>query len=225
MEVKGRLAEGLALIFDLDGVIVDSNPVHEEVWRLYMKRFGIQLEDKMLSRMYGRRNDEILSDFFGDSLSPEETRVHSEAKEALYRERMITELEQRLVPGVRSFLERHRDSPIGLATNAEPANVEFVLQHGRLHSFFRAVFVGRQVDRPKPSPDIYLLAARALRTAPHNCIIFEDSAAGVEAAHSAGARLVGVTTTHSTFPHTSLNISDFLNAELESWLCRQRPYD
>ena len=227
VEVFCGLAKGLALIFDLDGVIVDSNPVHQQVWRLYMKQFGVMLDDEMLARMYGRRNDDILPDFFGKPLTREETIAHGAAKEALYRQVMKHRLAQHLVPGVRSFLERHRaaEAPIGLATNAEPENAEYVLQESGLRDFFQVVVDGRQVDRPKPDPQIYLIAAQLLETAPGNCIVFEDSAPGVEAARAAGARIVGITTTHTALPGAGLNIDNFLSLELEEWLRRQRPID
>ena len=73
---------GLALLFDLDGVIVDSNPVHVQVWRDYLSRYSVDLGDSLPSRMYGRRNDEIVRDFFGSRLSNEEVFAHGAAKEA-----------------------------------------------------------------------------------------------------------------------------------------------
>ncbi len=214
------LANGLALIFDLDGVIVDSNPVHEEVWRLYLRRFGIELDEEMISRMYGRRNDEIVRDFFGP-LGPEEVFEHGAAKEALFREVMRGQFPARLVAGVGPFLERHRTAPIGMATNAEPLNAEFALGASGLREYFRVVVDGHQVDRPKPDPEIYLTAARMLGTAPGDCIVFEDSLSGVNAARAAGTRVVGVTTTHCAFADADLNIENFLSAELEAWLSRQ----
>src|SRR5947199_10244765 len=65
------IQDGMALVFDMDGVILDSNPVHWDAWRLYAQRFGIELTDAMSERMYGKRNDEIVRDFFGESLDPD----------------------------------------------------------------------------------------------------------------------------------------------------------
>ena len=219
------LAKGLALIFDLDGVVVDSNPTHAEVWRSYTRRFGIEPGEAMPDLMYGRRNDEIVKVLFGDHLSPDEIFAHGEAKEALYRRIMKDRLTQRLVPGISSFLERYRESPIGLATNAERANAEFVLETTGLRDYFQVVVDGLQVERPKPDPQIYLCTAQLLGTSPQNCVVFEDSFSGVEAARAAGARVVGVTTTHAFFQNTSLNIDNFLSVELEPWLRRQTPFN
>ena len=77
----GRLADGLALIFDMDGVIVDSNPLHREAWILFNRRYGVETTDAMLQRMYGRRNDQIVRDFFGEGLPAEEVAARGAAKE------------------------------------------------------------------------------------------------------------------------------------------------
>src|SRR5580704_3188970 len=116
-----KIAPGIALIFDMDGVIVDSNPLHRESWLLYNLRFGIETSEAMQQRMYGKRNDEIVRDFFGDSLSEEQVIRHGAEKEQLYREMMAPRLEKSLVPGVTRLLQQRNGTPVGLATNAERA--------------------------------------------------------------------------------------------------------
>ncbi|HZT31204.1 MAG TPA: beta-phosphoglucomutase family hydrolase [Bryobacteraceae bacterium] len=217
------LRPGLAVVLDMDGVIVDSNPVHREAWRVYNRRFGIETTEAMQQRMYGRRNDEIVRDFFGLRLSGDQVAAHGAAKERLYRELMRDAVARSLVPGVREFLERHAGLPAAVASNAEPANVEFVLGRAGLRPFFQAVVDGHQVERPKPAPDIYLRAAQLLRIAPADCIVFEDSFSGVEAARAAGARVVGIRTTHHNLPGAELCVDNFLSPELESWLRWQKP--
>jgi beta-phosphoglucomutase len=217
------LARGLAVILDMDGVIIDSNPVHREAWRLYNQRFGIETDEAMLQRMYGRRNDDIIRDFFGDDLTPDDITRHGADKERLYREMMAGSIEQALVPGIRQFLEALRGSPVALASNAEPSNVAFLLDSSGLRPYFRAVIDGHQVARPKPHPDIYLFAARTLDVRPPDCIVFEDSFSGMEAARAAKMRLVGVTTTHDHFPDVDFTTDNFLNPELGAWLREQKP--
>ena len=211
------------MVFDMDGVIVDSNPLHVQAWMLYNRGFGIDAGEGLAERMYGRRNDEIVCDFFGPRLSREEIAAHGAAKEELYRKMLDPKLEETLVPGVREFLERHAGQLIGLATNAEPANVDFILDRGGLRTYFQVAVDGHQVQHPKPHPEIYLRAAEFLRVAPRNCIVFEDSFSGVEAARAAGARIVGLRTTHQDLPGTDLAIDDFRGVELEAWLRTQVP--
>jgi len=212
------LARELALILDMDGVIIDSNPVHRDVWAAYNRRYGIETDEAMQQRMYGRRNDDIVRDFFGGRLTLEEVRAHGAAKERLFRETIGPVLNAALVPGVREFLERHRHQPLGLASNAEPENIEFVLDTARLRPYFRAVVDGHQVARPKPHPDIYLRAAELLGTPPKDCVVFEDSFTGIEAAQAAGMAVVGVRTTHDKLPGVDLEIRDFTSPALEPWL-------
>ena len=223
-----KITTGIALIFDMDGVIVDSNPLHRESWLLYNRRFGIETDEAMQQRMYGKRNDEIVRDFFGAGLAPEEVIAHGAAKESLYREMMAAHLMESLVPGATDILQNCNRTPVGLATNAERANVDFLLDSvlvgdTPLRGFFRAVVDGQQVSRAKPYPDIYLRVAELLGADPRNCIVFEDSHAGVQAARAAGARVVGLRTTHEEFKNVELTVDDFRSPELEQWLEAQEP--
>jgi len=215
---------GIALVFDMDGVIIDSNPAHTRAWSLYTSRFGVDAGPHLAERMYGRRNDEIVRDFFGPGLTNEEVAAHGSAKEELYREIMGAQLMESLVPGVREFLSRHWRQPMALATNAEPANVDFVLDRSGLRDCFRVIIDGHQVRHAKPHPEIYLLAAELLSVAPINCIVFEDSYSGIEAARAAGTRVVGLQTTHRELPDAHLAIGDFRSSALESWLSAQAPF-
>jgi beta-phosphoglucomutase family hydrolase len=215
------LAPGLALIFDMDGVIVDSNPVHRQAWALFNRRFGLETTEEMQQRMYGRRNDQIVRDFFGEGLTPEEVTARGAAKEELYRDMVGDRIEEMLVPGVRQFLERYRDVPKALATNGEPANTDFVLDRAALRPYFRAVVTGEQVQHPKPHPEIYQRAAELLETDPANCIVFEDSSSGVEAARAAGMRIVLLCTTHVNLPGITISADNFLSGDLNEWLVAQ----
>jgi beta-phosphoglucomutase family hydrolase len=218
------VAQGLAFIFDMDGVIVDSNPVHVDVWKAFNRSYGVDTTDAMLSFMYGRHNDEIVPAFFGENLSSEEVSRRGAAKEQLYRDTVKGRVEEILTPGVRDFLERHREAPMAVASNAEPANVACILDETGLAKYFRAIIDGHQVERPKPFPDVYLKAADSIAVQPANCIVFEDSISGVAAAREAGMRVVGVSTTHAELPGVDLLISDFRSEDLEAWLCDQAPH-
>ena len=215
------MAEGLALVFDMDGVIVDSNPLHRESWALFNSRYGLETTEAMHQRMYGRRNDEIVRDFFGGELPSNEVAARGKAKEQLYREMAAARVEDILVPGIRQFLERHKGTPMGVASNAEPENVALVLDRAALRPYFQAVVDGHQVRNPKPHPDVYLRVAELLQVTPGDCIVFEDSFSGVEAAVAAGMRVIGLSTTYDDLPGTRLTIDNFLSADLDPWLRSQ----
>ena len=216
------MGELRALIFDMDGVLIDSNAVHRRAWEEYNRRHGVETTEAMQQRMYGKRNDQIVRDFFGDRLPPEEVAARGAAKEELYREMAAGRIEQILVPGLRPFLELYRGAPMAVASNAEPENVDFLLDRAGLRPYFRAVVDGHQVRHPKPHPEIYQRAAALLDIAPANCVVFEDSRAGIAAARAASMRVVGIRTTHVNLPETDLTADNFLNGSLTSWLRAQR---
>jgi beta-phosphoglucomutase len=216
------VSNGRAFIFDMDGVIVHSNPLHRVAWAEYNRLHGIETTEAMQRRMYGKRNDEIVRDFFGDHLTDDEIFAHGAAKEKLYREMIAPQLEHLLVPGLREFLARHKDVPKAVATNAEPANLNFVLDETGLRRCFRAAVNGHEVSNPKPHPEIYLRAADLLGVEPFRCVVFEDSQTGVQAAVGAGMRVVGIGTTHRDLAGVALLIANFNDPALEDWLRMQR---
>ena len=211
----------IALIFDMDGVIVDSNPMHRESWVAFNRRYGLETTEAMHESMYGKRNDEIVRNFFGGHLSDGEIYARGRAKEQLYREMIAGRIESMLVPGLRDFLDRHRGLPLAVATNAEPENVAFVLDETHLRQYFQVIVDGHQVKRPKPHPDVYLRAAELLGVEPAKCVVFEDSYSGVEAAVAAGMPVVGILTTYVNLPGTALCVDNFSSGDLDSWLQAQ----
>jgi beta-phosphoglucomutase family hydrolase len=211
------LARGLALIFDLDGVIIDSMPVHALAWQRYLNELGISGVD-VEDRMHGRRNDEIVRDFLGPDLDAYTVFEHGAAKERLFREMMRYQINNRLVPGAEAFLQRVSQIPLALATNAERANADFVLDQAGLRPVFKVIVDGSQVAHAKPAPDVYQLAASLLHVAPVNCIVFEDSPVGVAAARAAGTRVVGILSHSKPLAHVDISVPDFLSPALEPWL-------
>ncbi len=101
-----RLSSGLALLFDMDGVIVDSNPVHRVAWERFNRRYGIETTEEMQRFMYGRHNTEIVRGYFGDGLAPDEVLARGAAKEQLYREMVPEKIEEMLVPRDQGILSR-----------------------------------------------------------------------------------------------------------------------
>jgi beta-phosphoglucomutase len=215
------LSKERVFLFDMDGVIADSNPYHRRAWEAFNRSYGLETTEAMQQRMYGKRNDEIMRDFFGAGLTDEEVTARGAAKEALYRETIADRVESMLVPGLREFLERYRDTPKAVATNAEPANVDFLLDQTGLRPYFQVVLNGHQVSRPKPDPEIYLRAAELLKTEPAACIVFEDSHSGVAAGRAAGMRVIGLSTTFDNLPGTVLTIDNFRSTVLQEWLAAE----
>jgi beta-phosphoglucomutase family hydrolase len=217
---KLRLAPALGLIFDLDGVIVDSMPFHRRAWQRYLEVSGIGTRES-LEFMHGQRNEEIVRGLLGPEADLETVIAHGAAKEQMYRDMLGASLGEHLVAGIAEWLEHVSGAPIALATNAERANVDFVLDGGKLRPYFQAIVDGSQVERPKPAPDVYLRAAELLGIRPGNCIVFEDSPVGVAAAAAAGMRVVGVLTHATALEGVRFSIANFLDLRLDTWLAAQ----
>jgi beta-phosphoglucomutase len=210
-----------ALIFDMDGVIVDSTPIHTEAWNSYLANLGIAVEN-LAGLMLGKHNHQLVRELFPPHLLTDDmVAKHGAQKEQVFRKLLAPVLAEKLVPGVREFIMSRGSQPLAVATNAERANLDAVLDWAGLRPYFQIVIDGNEVKRPKPFPDIYLRAADMLGYAPEDCIVFEDSKTGVEAANAAGMRVVGVSTTVPEFQDVSLTISDFLDPRLEPWLQAQ----
>jgi HAD superfamily hydrolase (TIGR01509 family) len=211
----------LALIFDLDGVVVDSMPTHTLAWERYLEANGIDSLN-VEARMHGKRNDDLVHDLFGPHLSEGAVFEHGAAKERLFREMIGATLEAKLVPGIREFVaEASQTVPLAVGTNAEPANVDFILNGAGIRKYFRAIVDGSQVARAKPAPDVYLRGAELMGVDPANCIVFEDSPVGIQAARAAGMRVVGLLTHAAALENVDLAVPDFVHPELESWLSAQ----
>jgi beta-phosphoglucomutase len=211
-----------AFLFDMDGVIVNSTPLHVEAWRIYLAARGKDTTD-LETKMLGLRNEELVGLLFGEHLDWAARQKHGQAKEALYRQMMAPLLEQHLVPGVREFLARNTATPCALVSNAERANIDFVLDQARLRAHFPVIVDGEQMERPKPFPDGYLRGAELLGVDVRQCVVFEDSGAGIAAGLASGAQVVGLLTTLARIPQAHLAIPHFASPELENWLTAFRP--
>jgi HAD superfamily hydrolase (TIGR01509 family) len=206
----------------MDGVIVNSNPLHRQAWEAFNRRYGLETTEAMHDAMYGRCNKDIVRRFYGNEISEDEVVCRGAGKEALYRELARERIHDMLVPGILDFLEYFRESPMAVASNAEPENIRLILDNAHLRPFFPVIVDSHQVTHPKPHPEIYLRVAELLQTPPANCIVFEDSYAGVQSALSAGMRVVGIRTTHDDLPGTNLTIDNFENGDLRRWLADER---
>jgi len=187
-----------AAIFDMDGVLVDSNPFHLQKWVDLLTEHGIAFNHAELPRLIlGSRNDTALRHFFGPNITAGESHRLSEELEARFRKAFKPHA--RPLPGLEALIEECHTAnlPIALASSAMMKNIEFVVDALDFRRFFAYLASGDHVTHPKPDPEIYLKAADLLGIPPRDCIAFEDSFVGVAAACNAGMKCVGIA---STFP-------------------------
>lgn len=184
-----------AVIFDIDGTIVDNMHLHAEAFALFAERHGLPpLTRDDRSRLDGRRNSEIFPILFNRDVPREEWLAYEHEKESLYRELSKGRLTP--VKGLQALIQRLRATgvPMALATSAPEPNVIHTLNELGLAAAFPVIVRGDQVPRGKPAPDVFLEAAKRLHVAPEHCLVFEDAPMGIEAAHAAGMPVVALTT-------------------------------
>ncbi|MEX0994491.1 MAG: HAD family phosphatase [Balneolaceae bacterium] len=191
------MKNNFGVIFDMDGVLVHSNPAHKTAIKKFCDQHQLEASDSFLeNRVYGRTNKEWIPELFGD-LTDEELKQLADDKEALFRKDFnpVTAM----VPGLIGFLDELKNNRVKtmVATSAPGENADYILGSLKIRNYFDSVLDSSHVDKGKPEPEVYLKAASALGLPADRCFVIEDSIAGVQAGVRAGAKVIGVTTTHA----------------------------
>ncbi|MDR2762732.1 MAG: HAD family phosphatase [Planctomycetaceae bacterium] len=182
----------IAVIFDMDGVLVDNTRFHERAFAEYFSRYGITLAPEML----GKGNDDLMAELFPNE-SKERHQELALGKESYYRK--IYKSHIKPVDGLIELLEKLKENniPVAVGSSGPVENIDFVLDKLRIRNYFDIIVVAAMVKKAKPAPDIYLKSAELLKAEIKDCLVFEDALAGIKAAKSAGMKIVGVTTSLS----------------------------
>jgi beta-phosphoglucomutase len=188
--------EPRAVLWDLDGTLVDSGDYHWRSWRDTLAAEGHPLTYQQFLDSFGQRNDRILAGWLGEEAPTSVITRIGDAKEALYREFARREGLIAL-PGAAQWVEKLHDAGWleAIASSAPRANVEVMLEAVAIAQYFQAVVAAEDVSIGKPDPQVFLTAAARLGVSPSRCIVVEDAAAGIEAARAGGMRAIGVSAT------------------------------
>ena len=180
-----------AVLWDLDGVLVDSAPFHLQAWRELFASSGRELSEADFRRTFGLRNDAILRELLGDLPVAEVQRL-ADRKEALFRRAALGNITS--LPGALELLRllRERAVKLALVSSTPYGNIDLILGSLGVEAAFDVIVGEEDVTRGKPDPEGFLLAARRLVVPPDECVVIEDAPAGVEAAKRGGMRCVGV---------------------------------
>lgn len=209
-----------AVIFDMDGVLVDNDVYHFSAWGELCKNYGLRVEPEEVRSWFGNTNEMILKNLFGPELDPAAIRKMSDEKEELYRQ--LYAPDTRLTDGLASFLHElgNFGFKLAIATSAPEENVSFVLGHTGLENVFQTIIHSSHIKVGKPSPEIYLKTSEIMGSKPSECLVFEDSFHGIESARKAGMKVIGVATTHpgSELKDTVRNIESFVEIHAEDVL-------
>lgn len=187
-----------AVIFDVDGVLVDSYQAHFESWRDLAELSGITFTESQFAETFGRTSRDIIAHFWPGDL--DETTIHQmdDRKEALYRE--IVAVDFPAMDGAAELIDALCVAGFALAVGSSgpPANVLLALDKLGKRELIGATITGRDVTRGKPDPQVFELGAERLGIHPSRCVVIEDAPAGIEAAHRAGMAAIGLASTGRT---------------------------
>jgi HAD superfamily hydrolase (TIGR01509 family) len=185
-----------AVIFDMDGVLIDSGAHHRQAWIVLLGELGVTPPPGFWRRTIGRPSVEAVPLLLGASVAPAEARRLANRKHAHYE--TLAAAGMPAVPGVRAFVDvlRARGVPLAVATSARRVDTVELLGPLGLLDRFAAIVAAEDVTRGKPDPEVYLRAAERLGTPARACLVFEDAVVGVQAARAAGMRVIGVATTY-----------------------------
>lgn len=199
------------LLFDLDGVLVNTNPLHCQAWKELAQELGIPFTTEDYDAFLGISRAqclELLLQKGNRSFSPQEKIRLCDRKNDRYRELIGGLTPAALLPGVPEFLRAARAEGYRIGLGSVSKNAGFLLQRLEIGPLFDAVIDGTQIVKGKPDPEVFLKGARALNLLPEQCVVFEDSAAGIEAAHRGGMKAVGIGTPQR-LPEAELTVPGF----------------
>ena len=197
------------VIFDMDGVLIDSAAAHLQSWRRLADEIGRSITDEQFRASFGRQNFDIIPAFFGADLSRERVVELGERKEAVYRD--IVRGRVPAMPGAAELVRACRDDGLRLAvgSSGHPLNIHLALEEMGILECFDVLISGADVARGKPDPQVFLLAADGLQLPAPDCVVIEDAPSGVAAARAASMYVVAVTSTHppKAFPDADLVVA------------------
>jgi len=210
-----------AVIFDMDGVLVDNGDYHFKAWKIFCEKYTIPFsEEKFRAHYFGQTNELVLNGLFQCNLERSEMKKLADEKEQMYREIYAPHICP--VNGLISFFHELKQAKIklGVATSAPKENVDFVLDALDIKDKIDVIVYDSMVSKSKPHPEIYLKAAELLHLTPSECTVFEDSLSGTKSAYDAGARVIALTTTLPAEKHCYAHrtIKDFSEPGLKEML-------
>ena len=185
-----------SIIFDMDGVLIDSGEAHKESWRILARELGAEIPDTRVAALFGRSSRDIIRALYGDDLPDETVARYDDRKERAFRERVRGRMPA--MRGAETLVRSLFDCGFSLAVGSSgpPENIHLCLEEMQIARFFSAVVTGLDVVYGKPDPQVFLLAADRLAADPGRCVVIEDAPAGVQAARRAGMKCIALVGSH-----------------------------
>ena len=213
-----------AIIFDLDGTLVDSLPYHHESWRIFFKNNNLEEHDfsEVLKEYKGGGTLELMTSVFGDMYTKDELKKMTDDKEIIFRDIYKSKIYP--IEGLKQFLDNLKENNISLAigSNAIRKNVIMTIEELGIINYFSSIICGDEVSRGKPDPEMFVKTLSNLNVSRDECIIFEDSIEGIKAAKNADIKVIGVTSSQSSEKLKSVGafktIDDYTKISLDNIL-------
>ena len=192
----------IGVIFDMDGVLVDSAAAHFQSWQTLARHRGIEITRRQFDRTFGMRSSEIISLLFGVT-EPDEARKLDHEKEAIYRDLIRGRVPE--MPGAVQLVRGLHAAGLRIAigSSGPPANVDLVCEELSIKPFVDVIVTGMDVQRGKPDPQVFQIAAKRMSLAPPRCLVVEDAPAGIEAARRAEMHCIALAGSHDVTALTS----------------------
>ncbi|MGN6399577.1 MAG: HAD family hydrolase [Flavisolibacter sp.] len=187
-----------AVIFDLDGTLIDNNSFHLKSWIQYLKNQNREIsEEEYKANVNGRTNKDVIEYIYGRKMEDAEAMVYAQEKEAIYRQLYQSHIVP--VAGLLPLLQQLKSDniPMAIATSGIQVNIDFMFDNIPIRQYFDVIVNSSHISKGKPDPEIYVRTAQLLNVAPENCLVFEDAVVGINSAKAAGMKVIGVLTTHS----------------------------
>ena len=190
-----KTSDTMGVIFDMDGVLVDSAQPHFRSWQLLAEENGATVTEEQFKSTFGQQNDDIIPFLFGE-VSPQRLRRLAYRKEELYRD--LIRAQAPIVEGAPELVRSLHDAGVTLAVGSSGplANIELVLDAMGVRQLVSVIVSGDEVTRGKPDPQVFSIACQKLSILPSRCVVIEDAPVGVQAARAAGTRVVAVLMYH-----------------------------
>ncbi len=200
------MTDNIGVIFDLDGVLIDSSGPHRDSWMKLANELGKPITDEQFKQTFGRQNRDIIPILFGDGYSNAEMDELGERKEQYYRDIVGDRL--MILPGGVELARACRDAdiPCAIGSSGHPLNIQLAIDAMGIADCIVHVVTGHDVAIGKPHPEVFLKAAAGLKREPHHCVVIEDAPAGINAAVDGGMKSIAVTTEHPREKLTAANL-------------------
>jgi len=191
-----NMFENYCVIFDMDGVLADTGPIHYESWVKLAKQIRVKFSKKFFDLTFGQQSVSITRELVGPKIKQEVVEKWANLKERYYREMVKDKLKP--LPGALVLIkELHaRNFKLAIGSSGPPENVDLLLSTLKIKDYFDVIITAAEVKNGKPAPDVFLIAAEKLNIKVDNCLVIEDAPVGITAARKAGMKVIALRTTH-----------------------------